>query len=267
MTAGTSPEQQAAPQEQAAAKEPAATQVTTVRSGQAPAPAVAPFDTEQGKRHQEAWAAHLGVPVTITNSIGMKLMLIPPGEFLMGTVNSSEEAMIAWMQAMSTTNPDRQISEFPQHKVRIGKPFYLGVTEVTQEHYQQVMKHIRIKPDGSIDTEIEGDAAQLAQGHLTWTDAVRFCERLSANEHQTYRLPTEAEWEYACRAGTTTRWSFGGSVATFEDYAWMQQCRSSNPSCGTKKAKQLGASRHARECLGMVQRLVRPVLLSKISRR
>ena len=79
------PEQQAAPQEQAAAKEPATTQPTISRFGPEPAPAIAPFDAEKAKWHQEAWAAHLGVPVELTNSIGMKFVLIPPGEFMMGS--------------------------------------------------------------------------------------------------------------------------------------------------------------------------------------
>ena len=65
-------------------EQPAATQPTIVRSGPEPAPAIAPFDAEQAKRHQEAWAKHLGLPVELTNSIGMKLVLIPPGEFMMG---------------------------------------------------------------------------------------------------------------------------------------------------------------------------------------
>ena len=92
---GTRPEQQAAPQEQVAAQPPTATQLTIVPSGSEPAPAVAPFDADQAKRHQEAWAKHLGIPVELTNSIGMKLVLIPPGEFMMGSAESAEETLMA----------------------------------------------------------------------------------------------------------------------------------------------------------------------------
>ncbi len=87
----------------------------------APPLAVAPFDAEQAKEHQQAWAKHLGVPVETTNSIGMKLVLIPPGEFMMGSPEDEK---------------DRGAAEGPQHRVRITKPFYLGVYTVTQEEYR-----------------------------------------------------------------------------------------------------------------------------------
>ena len=80
----------------------------------APLPAVAPFDEKKAKEHQAAWAKHLGVPVEITNSIGMKLVLIPPGEFTMGEGGDT-------------------------HKVKITKPFYLGKYEVTQAEWEAVM--------------------------------------------------------------------------------------------------------------------------------
>lgn len=83
-----------------------------------PPRAIAPFSAEQAKTHQKEWAEYLQVPVEHTNSIGMKFGLIPPGEFLMGS------------------NPDSQIGipddEGPQHFVRITRPFYLGMYEVTQ---------------------------------------------------------------------------------------------------------------------------------------
>ena len=94
---------------------------------QAPAPkppplAIAPFEADQAARHQAAWAEYLGVPVEKTNSIGMKLALIPPGEFMMGR----EE-------------PNRHPYEKPQHEVQITKPFFLGVHEVTQGEWKKVM--------------------------------------------------------------------------------------------------------------------------------
>jgi formylglycine-generating enzyme required for sulfatase activity len=132
----------------------------------------------------------------ITNSIGMKLKLIPAGEFLMGSPDSDEASYV---------------NEKPQHLVRITKPFYLCVTEVTQDQYETVM--------GKNPSHFKGAANPVET--VTWNQAVEFCKKLSAKEGKTYRLPTEAEWEYACRAGTTTSYSFGDDAASFGEYAWF----------------------------------------------
>ncbi len=188
LTPGSSPEQEAVPQEQAAAA--------------APPPAVAPFDAEQAKRHQEAWAKHLGVPVEVTNSVGMKLVLIPAGEFMMGSLESDKVALIG---------------EKPQHRVRITKPFYLGAREVTQEQYEHVMginpSHFSGGGKGA-DKVSHQDTRRFPVETVSWDDAVLFGDKLSAipderDARRTYRLPTEAEWEYACRAGTTTACHYG----------------------------------------------------------
>ena len=166
----------------------------------APPLAVAPFDAAAAKAHQEAWAKHLGVPVEVSNSIGVKLKLIPPGGFTMGSPDSD------------ASTSDR---EKPQHTVRITNAFYLGVTEVTQEQYERVM--------GANPSHFKG--AQLPVEMVSWEDAVEFCHKLSAlsaerSAGRVYRLPTEAEWEYACRAGSQTQWSFGDSESSLGDYAW-----------------------------------------------
>jgi formylglycine-generating enzyme required for sulfatase activity len=133
-----------------------------------------------------------------TNSIGIKLVLIQPGEFMMGS-------------------RDGDTDEKPPHKVKIAKPFYLGVTEVTQEQYERVM--------GTNPSEFKGDPRRPVES-VSWEDAVEFCRKLTERERssgksgQTYRLPTEAEWEYACRAGTTTKWCCGDDESALADYAW-----------------------------------------------
>ena len=157
--------------------------------------AKAPFNAEEANAHQEAWAKYLGVDVEITNRIGMKLKLIPAGEFMMGSPESVDDA------------DDRAK---PQHKVRITKPFHLGVHEVTQAEYEKVM--------GKNPSNFKGARNPVEQ--VSWKDAVEFCKRLTAKESMTYRLPTEAEWEYAYRAGTTTRYSFGDDPASLGEYAW-----------------------------------------------
>jgi formylglycine-generating enzyme required for sulfatase activity len=137
----------------------------------------------------------------ITNSIGMKLALIPAGEFLMGSPE---------------TELDRRADE-PQHRVRITKPFYLGVYEVTQAEYERVMgtNPSAFSTGGLKPNKVSGnDTSRYPVENVSWEDAVEFCRKLSSRPEEQragrrYRLPTEAEWEYACRAGTTTPFHFG----------------------------------------------------------
>ena len=136
-------------------------------------------------------------PKLITNSIGMKLALIPPGEFLMGSPDSDKDA---------------GGDEKPQHRVRITQPFYLGMYAVTQGQYRTVTGANPSKVQGSDDLPVET---------VSWDDAIAFCKKLSESDGETYRLPTEAEWEYAGRAGSTTRYSFGDDAASLGEYAWF----------------------------------------------
>jgi len=106
--------------------------------------------------------------------------------------------------------------EFPQHEVRISKGFRMGQTEVTQGQYKSVMN----AQPWSGKAYVQEDANNPAV-YVSWDDAVEFCRRLSQQEGRRYRLPTEAEWEYACRAGTTTRFSFGDNDSSLGDYAWF----------------------------------------------
>jgi len=131
----------------------------------------------------------------ITNSIEMKLALIPAGTFMMGSPRSEAE---------------RDAKE-ERHEVTITKPFYLGLYEVTQEEYIKVMRDVGDR------SEFKGDRNPVE--NVEWQRAKQFCERLSARADEKragrrYRLPTEAEWEYACRAGTTTAFHFGDSLSS-----------------------------------------------------
>ena len=130
----------------------------------------------------------------VTNSIGMKLCLIPAGEFMMGA---------------SPGDGDAEASEFPRHQVDISRSFYMGIYEVTQGQYEQVM--------GTNPSSFKG-ADRPVEG-VSWDDAVAFCRRLSEITGEKYRLPTEAEWEYACRAETEAKYFWGDGEAT--DYAWF----------------------------------------------
>jgi formylglycine-generating enzyme required for sulfatase activity len=172
-----------------------------VRPGRQPEPAVAPFDAQQAMAFQQAWSRHLKTPVFLTNSIGMKLVLIPPGEFDMGS--TPEELDLLRTVAAGARLPDWMVSrhpgETPRHRARITKPFYLGVSEVTKAEYALVTSP-GPQPPGAAGSSIGG---------ISWDEAQEFCRRLSnlpteKEAGRVYHLPTEAQWEYACRAGAET---------------------------------------------------------------
>jgi len=208
----------------------------TATSSQAPGPAIAPFDERAAKQHQMLWAKYLKVPVVATNSLGMRMVLIPPGEFEMG---SSQEEVIrlleeARQQNAPTSYGERVPAEAPKHRVKITKPFYLGLCEVTQEQYVRLMGKNPSKFQGVPNRPVE---------QLDWSNAMEFCRKLSElppekSAGAVYRLPTDAEWEYACRAGTTTRYSFGDDAAMLDRYAWF----SNNSGGSTQAVGQLRAN-------------------------
>jgi formylglycine-generating enzyme required for sulfatase activity len=147
-------------------------------------------------------------PKTITNSIGMKLVLVPKGTFTMGSPFEEEGA---------ENNEE-------QHQVTISKDYYLGVTEVTQGQYEKVMG---TNPSHFQKRVIrKSDSSMYPVEQVSWEDAGEFCKKLSELPEEkkagrVYRLPTEAEWEYACRAGSKTAYSFGASSKSLGDYAWF----------------------------------------------
>jgi len=137
-------------------------------------------------------------PKTLRNSIGMEFVRIEAGTFQMGS-NDSEAFDY----------------EKPVHTVRLMQPFYLGKHEVTQGQWQAVMGNNPSKFTGDLNRPVE---------MVSWDDVQEFIRRLNAREGgATYRLPTEAEWEYAARAGTTTRWSFGDDASQLGRYAWHEE--------------------------------------------
>ena len=160
-----------------------------------PALLVAPFDVKQAAAAQQAWAKHLGIDVEVTNSLGMKFRVIPPGTFDMGS---------------PTSEPKRDNDE-THHKVTITQPKLLGVYPVTQGEWTKVTGS-----NPSHFKSVSGqDARRFPVEQVSWEDAQKFLTKLNS-EHTLggwrYRLPTEAEWEYACRAGTVTPFWFGGEL-------------------------------------------------------
>ena len=161
---------------------------------------------------QVAAAKTLGVPVAFENSIGMRFVLIPPGTFMMGSRDSAAE--VARRCAMPNAQAGWFYDEQPPHKVTLTTAFYMAIHEVTQGAYEAVTnpKPDKNKKPSDYPGELRG--ANNPVGKVPWSNAERFCKTLSSRDSRKYALPTEAQWEYACRAGTTTPFCFGETVST-----------------------------------------------------
>ena len=183
--------------------------------------------------------------VDLGGGVKMELVLIPAGEFKMGSGESAEETAVFFKKnyGMDFLTADSFKDEHPQHRVRITKPFYLGAYHVTRGQFRQFVKDSGYKTDAekgdnpgaygwdakkktfdfNKDYSWRNAGFEQTDEHpvvnVSWNDAVAFCKWLSKKEGKTYRLPTEAEWEYACRAGTTTRYSSGDDPETLAKVA------------------------------------------------
>jgi formylglycine-generating enzyme required for sulfatase activity len=170
---------------------------------------VAPTPTKEPSKEVSVAPTTAEEPITVPR-LNLEMMPIPAGTFVMGSPNDEE---------------GRDDEEGPQTTVTITKPFWLGKTEVTQSQWKVVM--------GNNPSISKGDDLPVEQ--VSWDDAVSFCKKLNEMKRDTlpagyhYTLPTEAQWEYACRAGTTTRFSYGNDTGYSQlgSYAW-NKANSSN---------------------------------------
>ncbi|MFP4055800.1 MAG: SUMF1/EgtB/PvdO family nonheme iron enzyme [Candidatus Brocadiia bacterium] len=163
-----------------------------------------------------AAARPAGIPraKTFTNSLGIDFARIEPGTFQMGFEGPSLPDRVAGQGWRRKGDFDEQ----PAHQVALTRPFYLAVTEVTNAQYEQFDPHHR-ELRGKLGFSKDDDEAVV---FVSWHDAVAFCRWLAEKEERPYRLPTEAEWEYACRADTTTPYHTGQSLpAPFHKNARM----------------------------------------------
>jgi formylglycine-generating enzyme required for sulfatase activity len=167
-------------------------------------------------------------PLTvISNSVGMKLALIPAGEFLMG----SPETEIGFN--------GKHLADESLRVVKMPKPFYMGVHEVTQDEFRRVTgglnpSYFSAKRGGG-EQVIDLDTKRFPVESVSWLEAKQFCERLSAQDGRNYRLPTELEWEYAARSGATSTFHFGDECNGSE-----ANCKGTFPYGTTIKGPSLG---------------------------
>ncbi len=164
---------------------------------------VSPFDQSVGNASQAEWADAIERKVVETNTLGMKLILIPPGRFRRGR----------------------------RTQITISRPYYIGKFEVTQSEWESVM--------GPTEWRVAATAKgpNFPAASIRWSEAEEFCEKLTMREQQTgrlpqdwtYALPTEVQWEFACRAGTSTRYSFGDDEALLGKYGWVAHNSENHP--------------------------------------
>ena len=200
-----------------------------------------PFDAQRAQRMQAAAGPETRRTITLAEGVAMELVLIPAGEFVMGD---------------SAGLPD----EHPAARVKVDGPFWMGVAEVTNAQFQAFLPQ---HDSGYIDQQWKdhnspGYPANLPQQpvvRVAWQQAMEFCQWLSAQTGQPFTLPTEAEWEWACRAGTDSACWYGGADADFAPLANLADkrltgfaVRGVNPQAGSQSrpADRLPASRRRR---------------------
>jgi formylglycine-generating enzyme required for sulfatase activity len=163
------------------------------------------------------------------NGVKLELVWCPPGKFRMGSPKSEESRTVYSPADKPPYSDEGQVD------VALTKGFWLGRFEVTQDEWQRVME---TAPWKSKDAEYVNQGANFPATYVTWNDAVAFCRKLTGQERSADRLPagweftlpTEAQWEYACRAGTTTAFSFGNDESKLGQFGWFRDERSGRKS-------------------------------------
>jgi len=187
-----------------------------------------PTNEKNAQKKQKRWSQKIGKPMNWQNSIGMKFKLIPPGEFMMGSEEDDDSK--------------------PVHNVKITEPFYIGFYPVTQREWKTVMSNIpshfkEIKKEGWFKKETHHyPRAHNPVEQISWEESQEFIQKLNLKEGvKRYRLPTEAEWECACRAGSNKKYCFGDDKSRLGEYAWYEKNSGSKTHpVGKKKPNQFG---------------------------
>jgi len=176
-----------------------------------------PFNAEEARRRQSESTAKLACQSTRSVDLGdgvtIDMVLIPPGEFDLGSPSNEK---------------GHETREAPIRRVQITRPYWIGRTEVTQAQWQAVMsttvaqqrdRTVQDKTGGHSDWPLCGEGADYPMYYVSWEECQEFCRRLSQRKGLKVHLPTEAQWEYACRAGSSSRYCFGDSDSELDQYA------------------------------------------------
>jgi serine/threonine protein kinase/formylglycine-generating enzyme required for sulfatase activity len=200
-------------------------------------PTVFPFAKGKARAYQEGWAKRLNVPVERSNSLNMTFRLIPPGQFQMGSMPDELNTLKLELEERGASAFDQFVvmSSLPLHTVELSQPFYMSAYEVTVAQFQQFVQETSYVTTGEQATNArftwksfvpEVDLTKQPVVGVSWEDADEFCKWLSRKSSpdetpQQYSLPTEAQWEYACRAGTDSLWSCADNL--LHEYAIIEQ--------------------------------------------
>lgn len=222
-----------------------------------PALAIIPFDEHQAAVHQEAWAKHLGLPVDFENSLGMKFRLVPAGEFDMGIGPAEIEQLkktrfTAWKVWAKYAGP--------VHRAFVKEPFYLATCEVTVGQFRRFADAAEYQTlaekDGMGGAHFANNKTQRRPEwtwrspafpqsedhpavHISWDDARAFCAWLTTKEGRAYSLPSEEQWEFACRAGGAGAWCFGNDGGQLAEYGNARTMKGTEP-VASRKANAFG---------------------------
>jgi len=208
---------------------------STAAEAKGPSLARAPFSADQAARFQDEWARQLDIPVEFATPLGLTLRLIPPGRFQMGSTPEELSALKAHVKGLGGSDYDLFIAgcSGPRHVVELSRPFYMSACEVTVGAYRRFLEETGHQPTAERSGKNRftwtkfippGGAELIPVCGVSWEDAHAFCEWLTRTEFPDaegprYELPTEAQWEFACRAGTETLWSCGNEAAQLSEVA------------------------------------------------
>jgi formylglycine-generating enzyme required for sulfatase activity len=205
-----------------------------------PAFAAVPFSEEQAQANQQEWARRFGIPVTFRDPLGIDYRLIPPGSFPMGNAPEEVNALLRELEFNEADAFERFVaqSSVPLHWVRLTQPFYLASHEVTvaqfrkfvdETGYRTSLEAVKSPPFTwkTLAAKQAGDQCPVIG--VSWEDATAFCRWLGKRFRLDCALPTEAQWEYACRAGSAAKWSFGDDTTDLAKHALCEKAANAGP--------------------------------------
>lgn len=213
----------------------------------APPFATVPMSADEIRAVQQQWGDYLGIPTEFKNSVGISFVLVPPGDFRMGGTAAQLEAGVGVVNRDDAHWVSCYESAAPQHDVRLTRPYYISRYEITQQEFTSVMQrnpswHAATGKEAYYRDQVKDmDTTTHPVEGVSWLDCVAFCNRLNEMENKPasyqaldnsgrpdfktlfnsgYRLPTEAEWEMACRAGTDSRFWTGDEPIGPDQAGW-----------------------------------------------